>query len=162
MKQRKEDRLFLDIAERISKESKCVSHKVGSILVQDGRIISIGYNGTPAGFTNCDEMNFSGYGKNTRFGSGLTEKERAIHHNFSEKYEIHSELNTILFAAKHGISITGSTLYTTIQPCYNCTKMICNSGISRVVYEKDYDKVNYDVNILKMIKISGITFEKFI
>lgn len=137
-------KIFLDIAEKISEMSHCISYKVGCILVKDGRIISTGYNGTPANFSNCDEVN-----QNLTDLSNL--EQRQLHHSFSEMYEIHAEINAILCAAKNGISIEGSILYTSVQPCYNCLKMICNSGIKTIIYRKPYDKFELNNVTLKML-----------
>lgn len=119
----------MEIATTIAKMSKCVSFKVGAILVKDSRIISTGYNGTPKGFINCEEM-FKNYDKS----------QRDMHHNFSEMFEIHAELNAILCAASYGISINGCDLYCTLHPCNDCLKMICNSGIKNIFYKDNYDK----------------------
>jgi dCMP deaminase len=142
-------KIFLDIAESISAMSNCVSHKVGAILVKDKRIISTGYNGTPKGFWNCNEINGE---------LDVTKPEdRAIHHAFSEKFEIHAECNVMLCAARNGICIEGSVLYTTLHPCYDCLKMICNSGIKTIIYRYEYDKFNNDENIDEMLESTGVT-----
>ena len=86
------DIVFIKIAKTIAELSKCVSHQVGCIIVKDDRIISMGYNGTPAKYTNCNEK-FSTY------------TSREEHHKWSKTHEIHAELNAILYAAKNGISI---------------------------------------------------------
>jgi dCMP deaminase len=138
------DRVFLNIAKEISQFSNCVSYQVGSIIVKDNRIISMGYNGTAMGFTNCNEVfpkeNF----------------DRDEHHKFSMNYELHSELNSILWAAKNGIAIGGCTLYCTLQPCSECIKNICQSGIKRIVYSELYDKVTYSDDTIKMLTICHI------
>ena len=134
--------IFLDVAETISQMSHCVSHKVGAILVKDKRIISTGYNGTPKGFLNCDEVN--------------TNVSREKHHECSEMFEIHAELNAILCAARNGISIEGSILYSTLHPCYDCLKMICNSGIKTIIYRYEYDKFTMNSEVKRMLDLCGI------
>lgn len=124
--------MFLNIAEEISKNSNCVSFQVGAVLVKDKRIISTGYNGTPAGFINCNE-----YFQNKTY-------TREEHHVFSEKFEIHAELNTIIYAARSGISIQNSDIYITHQPCSNCLKMLAGAGIKNIYYRYPYDKSNYN------------------
>ena len=99
------DKVFMNIANEISKLSHCVSFKVGAILVKDSRILSTGINGTPRGFQNCDDL----------FDS--ENFDRAEHHKFSESFEIHAETNAILFAASNGISIKDSVMYSTHHPC---------------------------------------------
>lgn len=138
--------MFLDIAENISNMSHCVSYKVGAILVKDKRIISSGYNGTPAGYKNCNEI-FENYSK----------ENRENHHEFSEMFEIHAELNTILTAAKNGICINNCDIYTTLQPCNDCLKMICNSGIKNIYYRIKYDKNVINENILEMLRICNVS-----
>lgn len=141
-------RIFLDIAEKLSEMSHCISHKVGCILVKDGRIISTGYNGTPEGFKNCDEVN--------NYLNVNDSYDREIHHNFSETFEIHAEINAILCAAKNGICIEGSILYTYLQPCNDCLKMICNSGIKTVIFRHTYDKFETNFEIDEMIKMCNV------
>jgi dCMP deaminase len=150
--------IFLDIAEKISEMSHCISHKVGCILVKDGRIISTGYNGTPAGFKNCDD-HFDVLGISQM--KYLDDKTRKIHHDFSEKFEIHAEINAILCAARNGISIEGSILYTSLHPCYNCLKMICNSGIKTIIYRYEYDKFETNKDIEKMLKDCGVSIKNY-
>ena len=98
------DKTFLNIAAELANLSNCVSFKIGCVLVKEGRVVTMGYNGTPEGFLNCsekfDENNF----------------DREEHHEWSKKFEVHAEMNALLFAANQGISITNTTLYSTVQP----------------------------------------------
>lgn len=125
------DQKSLDIAEIIASYSKCVSHHVGAVAVKDGRILATGYNGTPSGCINCSD-----YWQNY-----IPEKDRNGHKDWSDKFEVHAEMNVISFAAKHGISIEGATLYSTVQPCMHCTKNLINAGITRIVYKHKYDRM---------------------
>jgi dCMP deaminase len=145
-----QDVIFMNIAKEISKMSKCVSYKVGCILVKDKRIISTGYNGTPCGFQNCDE----------HFLNKDIENWRELHHQFSENYEIHAEMNAIIFAARHGISIEGADLYTTLHPCNNCLKNLCNCGIKNIFYSIKYDKFDNSELTDKLILNSKINLIK--
>ena len=122
------DTNFINIAKEISKASKCVSKQVGAVIVKDGRILSTGYNGTPAGYKNCCEYWQNEYTKE--------------HHEWSKKYEIHAEMNAIIWAARKGISIENATIYVTLEPCNECSKNIIASGITRIVYEKSYEHTN--------------------
>ena len=109
------DTVFINIAKETSTLSHCVRSKVGAVLVRDGNIISFGYNGTPSGMDNhCEE-------------NGVT-----LNH------VIHAEVNAVLKAAKTGNSVDGSTLYLTLSPCLDCSKVILQSGIKRVVYLTKY------------------------
>jgi dCMP deaminase len=133
---RKKDKMFLNIADTVSECSTCQYFKVGAVIVKDDRIISIGYNGTPRGYEHCADRSF---------------ETREAHHKWSEKFEIHAEVNAILFAAKNGISIDGTTIFSTLQPCNNCLKMICNSGINRIIFKEKYDKFEVSPEILNLL-----------
>ena len=122
------DKYFLDVATRTAQESNCTELKVGAVLVKDKRICSVGYNGTAAGYINCNEA----------LNQKLYEKED--HHNWSKDNEIHAELNCILFAAKYGISTKDCILYVSYEPCDNCLKHIIQAGIKEVVYLYPYKK----------------------
>jgi dCMP deaminase len=114
-KQLKLDEVFINIAKEIGTLSHCTRSKVGAVLVKDGNVISFGYNGTPAGMDNgCEENN-------------VTKDE-----------VIHAEMNAILKAAKSGNAVEGSTLYLTLSPCKECSKLILQSGVKKVVYLNMY------------------------
>jgi len=118
-KQARYDTLYMDIAERISEMSYDTDTKVGAVIVKDGNIISMGWNGTPSGFPNdCKHPN-----------TGVT-----------LPYVIHAEANAICKLARDGGNGLGATLYTTLAPCMECTKLILQSGISEVVVLKGEDK----------------------
>ncbi|WCZ66340.1 dCMP deaminase [Yersinia phage MHG19] len=144
----------LQIAYLISQESKCCSWKVGAVIEKNGRIISTGYNGSPAGGINCcdhaAEQGWTGERKVPHTGLrqdgfqvkrvGLLEEHREKHSEWSKTNEIHAELNAILFAARNGSSIEGATMYVTLSPCPDCAKAIAQSGIKKLVYCETYDK----------------------
>ena len=138
----------MNIAHEIAKLSHCVSHKVGVVLVKDGRILSTGINGTPKKFKNCDEV----------FDEQNFDRDK--HHQFSENFEIHAETNAIAFAAENGISIKDSIMYSTLHPCNGCLKMICNSGIKKIFYDEEYDLFNRDENIESMLKECNIELKQ--
>ena len=115
-KQNKYDKAYLRIASEWSKLSYCKRKQVGAIIVRDRMIISDGYNGTPSGFENCCEDN-----------DGLT-----------HWYVLHAEANAILKVARSTQSCEGATLYITLSPCKDCSKLIHQSGIKRVVYQNGY------------------------
>lgn len=139
------DKNFINIAKEISSASKCVSKKVGAVIVKEGRILSTGYNGTPAGYTNCSEHWDNEY--------------TSEHHEWSKTYEIHAEMNAIIWAARKGISIEDATIYVTLEPCADCSKNIIASGIKRIVYEKAYEH-NHSEIISKFIKDNGVVIEQ--
>ncbi|WP_353084522.1 dCMP deaminase family protein [Flavobacterium sp.] len=115
-KQNKYDKAYLRIAAEWSKLSYCKRKQVGAIIVRDKMIISDGYNGTPSGFENCCEDE-----------EGLT-----------QWYVLHAEANAILKVARSTQTCENATLYITLSPCKECSKLIHQSGIKRVVYKDGY------------------------
>ena len=139
------DKNFINIATELATASKCVSKQVGAVIVKNGRILSTGYNGTPSGYTNCcDHWN---------------DEYTSEHHEWSKTYEIHAEMNAIIWAAREGISIDGSTIYVTLEPCSECSKNLIASGVKRIVYAKEYEH-NNSATISKFIKDNGVIIEK--
>ncbi|WP_458700333.1 deoxycytidylate deaminase [Sulfurospirillum sp. 1307] len=139
------DKNFINIAHEIARASKCVSKQVGAVIVKDGRILSTGYNGTPSGYVNCCD-----------YWDGKYTNE---HHEWSKTYEIHAEMNAIIWAAREGISIKGATIYVTLEPCSDCSKNIIASGIKRIVYDKSYEHTNSKI-VTKFIKDNGVIIEQ--
>lgn len=135
-KEEKYDRLYMDIAERVSEMSHDSDTKVGAIIVKDGNIISMGWNGQPKGFPN--------HCKDTTTGATLPTV-------------IHAEANAICKLARSSTDGEGATLYTTLSPCIECTKLIMQSGITNVVVGRLYEKdlVGYTIlkskNMLKLL-----------
>lgn len=125
------DEYFMGIARIVSLRSNCIKRKVAAVIVQDKRIISTGYNGTPRKVKNCNEGGCPRCSSMAESGSRL-----------GECLCSHAEENAIVQAAYHGISVKGSTLYSTFSPCLMCTKMIINSGIREVVYNLSYTLEN--------------------
>ncbi len=121
------DEYFMNIAKVVASRSNCIKRKVAAIIVKDKRVISTGYNGTPRGARNCNEGGCPRCNSMAPSGTAL-----------EECLCCHGEENAITQAAYHGTSLKGATLYTTFAPCLLCTKMIINSGIVEVVYNKDY------------------------
>ncbi len=115
-KQTKYDKAYLKIAREWGQLSYCQRKKVGAIIVKDRMIISDGYNGTPSGFENCCEDD----------------------NNITKWYVLHAEANAILKVARSTQTCEGATLYITLSPCKECSKLIHQSGIKRVVYMQDY------------------------
>lgn len=118
-KQAKYDRAYLRLAESWAELSQCVRKKVGAIIVKDAIIISDGYNGTPSGFENSCENEL-----------GET-----------HWYVLHAEANAILKVAKSTNNCKDATLYLTHSPCRECSKLILQSGISRIVFKEEYKDI---------------------
>ncbi len=129
-KQEKFDKAYLRMAVEWGKLSRCKRKQVGAIIVKDRMIISDGYNGTPSGFDNdCEDED------------GIT-----------KWYVLHAEANAILKVASSTQSCKGATLYITLSPCRECSKLIHQAGIVRVVYKKAYK----DSSGLDFLKKAGI------
>jgi len=129
-KQKKYDTAYLKMAKEWSKLSHCKRKQVGALIVKDKMIISDGYNGTPSGFDNCCE-DVEG---NTKW------------------HVLHAEANAILKVASSTQGCNGATLYITLSPCKECSKLIHQSGIKRMVYSNKY-KDNSGIDFLKKAKI---------
>jgi dCMP deaminase len=129
-KQTKYDQAYLRMASEWAKLSYCDRKKVGAIIVKDSMIISDGYNGTPSGYKNCCENS-----------DGDT-----------EWIVLHAEANAILKVAKSTQSAKNATLYITLSPCKQCSKLIIQSGIVRVVYRNEYK----DISGVQFLKDYGI------
>ena len=135
-KQKRYDTAYLKMALEWAKLSHCHRKKVGALIVKDNMIISDGYNGTPSGFPNkCEDEK-----GNTKW------------------YVLHAEANAILKTAKSTHSCHGSTLYLTMSPCKDCSKLIHQSGIIRVVYIDNY-KDNEGIKFLKKAGIEIIQYK---
>jgi len=132
------DEYFMNIAKVVATRSNCMKRKVAAIIVKDRRVISTGYNGTPRGARNCNEGGCPRCNGMAVSGTALDECLCS-----------HGEENAITQAAYHGISLKGSTLYTTFAPCLQCTKLIINSGIIEVVYNKEYTLNNRALALLE-------------
>tara|TARA_E500000178_G_scaffold349547_1_gene406667 strand:+ start:1735 stop:2151 length:417 start_codon:yes stop_codon:yes gene_type:complete len=115
-KESKYDKTYLKMAEQWSKLSYCKRKQVGALIVKNNMIISDGYNGTPSGFENiCEDEN-----------------------ELTKWYVLHAEANAILKVARSTQSCEGATLYLTLSPCKECSKLIFQSGIKKVVFKKLY------------------------
>jgi len=115
-KQASFDRKYLQMAQIWAQNSYCKRRKVGALIVKEKMIISDGYNGTPAGFENiCEDEN-----------------------NVTKPYVLHAEANAITKVAKSNNSSQGATLYVTTSPCMECSKLIIQSGIKRIVFCNKY------------------------
>jgi dCMP deaminase len=121
------DSYFMEIAQIVSKRSTCLRRAVGAVLVKDKQILATGYNGTPKGLPHCEEV-------------GCLREQ--LHVPSGQMHElcrgIHAEQNSVIQAAVNGVSISGSTLYCTHQPCVVCSKILINAGIKRIVYANPY------------------------
>lgn len=124
------DERFMQLAETVAEWSSCFQQNrhVGAVIVKDKRILTTGYNGAPAGLKSCAERGV------------CLRRERNIASGTMQEvcYAVHAEQNAIIQAAKLGISLEGSVMYVTHQPCVICTRMIINSGVKKVIYKNGY------------------------
>ncbi len=136
----------MEIARLVARRSTCLRRQVGAVLVKDKNILATGYNGTPSGISHCADIGC------------LRERQQVPS---GERHELcrglHAEQNAIIQAAKHGINISGATLYCTNSPCVICSKMIINAGIGRIVYLEGYP----DALSSEMLAESGIEVRLF-
>ena len=134
-KQLKYDKAYLKMATEWGKLSHCKRRQVGALIVRDRMIISDGYNGTPTGLeNNCEDDE-----------------------GYTKWYVLHAEANAILKVANSTQSSSGSTLYVTLSPCKECSKLIYQSGIKRVVYINEYkDRTGLDFLINSGVQVDQI------
>jgi dCMP deaminase len=120
------DDIFMELAVSLAKRSHCIKKHVGAVLTKETRIISIGYNGPPAGTHNCDiEFPITGCAVDSKGSCSLA---------------LHAEQNAILYAVKNNTSVDGSTLYVTLSPCLACARIIFSMGITKVIFLYSYAK----------------------
>ncbi|MBQ8542204.1 MAG: dCMP deaminase family protein [Bacteroidaceae bacterium] len=137
-KQRELDLRYMRMAAIWAENSYCQRRKVGALIVKDKMIISDGYNGTPAGFENvCEDEE-----------SGLT-----------KPYVLHAEANAITKIARSGNCSDGATLYVTTSPCIECSKLIIQAGIKRVVYSVKY-RVTDGLDLLKRAGVETVFLQE--
>ena len=139
------DEYFLEIIKLIKQRSTCIRRQVGAIIVKDKRILATGYNGAPTSCRHCLDIGC------LRDELGIPSGER---HELCRA--VHAEQNAIAQAAQYGISVAGSTLYVTDQPCVMCAKIIINAGIKRIIYSGDYP----DELSLELLNEAGIELLK--
>ena len=135
-KQLKLDKRYLEMAKIWADNSYCERRKVGALIIKDKMIISDGYNGTPSGFENiCEDEN-----------------------NKTKPYVLHAEANAITKVAKSNNSSDNSTLYVTSSPCLECSKLIIQAGITRVVFTEKY-RLEDGIKLLERANIEIVHIE---
>jgi dCMP deaminase len=145
------EHIFMNLATDLAKRSHCVKAQVGAVLAKDTRIISIGYNGPPAGTHNCDEeWPTIGCARDSKGSCSLA---------------LHAEENAILYAVKNGANLEGATLYTTLSPCLPCARLIFSAGIKHVYFDKSYAQYkglasDEGVDFLNRFGVSAVKFDE--
>lgn len=134
---------FMQITYLVAERSTCTRRKVGAIAVKDKRILATGYNGAPSNVAHCLEV-------------GCLREQLGV--PSGQRHEIcrglHAEQNVIIQAAIHGVSLTGSEIYCTTQPCLICTKMLINCGVRAVYYTESYP----DSLAEAMLREAGVSY----
>jgi len=144
------DVIYMELAQKLAQRSHCVKMHVGAVLTKDTRIVSLGYNGPPAGTHNCDiEWPVEGCPRDSKGSCSLA---------------LHAEQNAILYASKNNVSVEGSTLYITLSPCIACARIIFTTGIRKVIYLNsyaEYKKIPSDegVDFLKKFGVDVVKFD---
>ena len=140
------DEYFVVIAKWTSKRSNCIKRQVGCIIVKDNRILSLGYNGTPRGTTNCYE------GGCLRCEKGVISGD-----NLDLCMCLHAEENALLYVGQK--ELQDATLYVNLMPCIGCVKKIIQCGIKRVVYTEGY-RHEMDEMSKSILTTYGVAIEK--
>ena len=125
---------FLTITRNVAERSTCTRAKVGAVIVRDKNILATGYNGAPAGMPHCIDAGCLVYTSRTPTGE--------IEENCFRT--IHAEINAIAQAAKNGASIRDADIYITHTPCIHCVKVLINTGIRRIFYEREYKRATIE------------------
>ena len=124
------DEYMMSIAVGVRARANCKGSHIGAVLAREGHIVSTGYNGTPHGTTNCDVGGCDRCSNREQYPSGT---------GYDLCICVHAEQNTSLSAARFGISVDGSLLYTTWRPCFGCTKEMLQAGVRGVRYGADWE-----------------------
>jgi dCMP deaminase len=124
------DQYFLTITRQVAERSTCTRAKVGAVIVRERSILATGYNGSPAGLPHCTDVGCLVYTSRTPGGEVEENCFRTIH----------AEMNAIAQAAKNGASIRDADIYITHTPCIHCLKVLINTGIKRICYEREYKR----------------------
>lgn len=146
---------WMKIAKVVADESNCISHHVGAVIVKDDRVVSTGYNGTPAKQPNCGDVNCY-LVHNGELQNWISLEAKEAHHDWSMLHETHAEMNALLYSSPK--DRVGATLYSTLQPCYTCSLLIAASGISTVIYETEYLRTPKEA--IAVLKNAGIMVHK--
>lgn len=132
----KREKALMDIARVYQGLSTCTRNQVGAIISIEGRVISSGYNGAPAGMPHCDHTCTCPI--DMRMVGAASPHALDCPKVAPCKLAVHAEANAIAFAARNGLPVLAASLHTTLSPCYVCAQLIINAGITRVVFDRDY------------------------
>lgn len=165
------DQMFIQICQVVAQRSTCLRSQVGAVIVKDGRVVSMGYNGPVAGMPACitpmewmdlldcqernDMMGFQMQTYKKEF-LGLIKGRVCMGPGCTRS--CHAETNAIAFAARSGVAVEGCTMYCTMSPCINCVKVIVNSGIKELKYLEEYR----DTSGIDLLVRAGLTVARLV
>ena len=145
------DEIYMDLASNLAERSHCVKIKVGAVLTKDTRIVSLGYNGPPAGTYNCDvEFPSTGCPRDSKGSCSLA---------------LHAEQNAIIYASKNNVPLETCSIYVTLAPCLSCARIIFASGIKKVIYLNSYAEykglpTDEGLDFLKQFGVEVVKYKK--
>lgn len=143
------DEVCMEMARAVGQRGTCTRLQVGVVIAMEGRVLSTGYNGAPAGMPHCNhECNCD----RRHAGVGIHADFCPAHDKNLCTISVHAEVNAVAFAARHGVAIGGADLYTTFSPCLNCALLLINSGLRQIFYGEDF----YRKDGLELLERSGI------
>lgn len=143
------DQMFSQICSVVAQRSTCLRSQVGALIVREGRIVSMGYNGPVSGMPACSKPDDL---QQKLIATGALEPSGTECMGPGCTRSLHAETNAIAFAARAGVSVEGCTMYCSMSPCINCAKVIVNSGIKELKYLKEYR----DTSGLELLEKAGI------
>lgn len=139
------DMTLMTIAYAWQDRSTCARNHVGAVVSREGRVISTGYNGAPAGMAHCEH---DPQALSRPMIIDLSGRRGCL-------IAIHAEANALSYAARHGVAVEGATIHTTLSPCYACAQLIVAAGLTRVVYDRPYR----DETGLELLRAAGVTVD---
>lgn len=144
-RQKRFDKTLMATAEIWAELSSATKRKVGAVLAKDNRVLVTAYNGTPNGLDNNCEM------------LSIPMLLEGINKLVTKPEVVHAEQNLIAFAAKNGIAMEGATVYITLSPCMECSKLLIQTGIERLVYKEEWEN---STEGLRLLKTAGVIVEQ--
>jgi dCMP deaminase len=123
------DEYYMTIAMAVRKKANCLGRRVGAVMVRENRIVSTGYNGTPEGVTNCLDGGCARCKDKTTYGPSV---------GYDVCICVHAELNALISAARFGTAIQDAIVYSTLRPCFDCTKALLQAKVQTIYYIHDW------------------------
>ena len=144
------DEYFLQVMDTVAQRANCDRGRAAAVIVLNKRIVATGYVGAPAGLPTCDEV---GHLIKIAYDETGGQKKHCVR-------TTHAEANAIAQAAKHGTAINGATIYIRMTPCLDCTKLLINAGIKRIVCRKRYHADHFSIEMLAQAGIELVVMSQ--